>query len=651
VDELGRSWDEKVRLSLPDEDVFVIDANGSPPAQLAGPTGFYPGVGTVLFNMTVNPVNGKVYVSNTEAKNEQRFEGPGVFAGHSVRGRFSESRITVLAGTTVTARHLNKHVIYESCCVANPSENDRSLAMPVGMAVSSDGAQLYVAAFGSSKIGVFNTAALENDSFVPSAADHIQLSGGGPSGLVLDEARGRIYALTRFNNAISIIDTQQRQEIGSAPLHNPEPTSVTAGRRFLYDARRTSTHGDSSCASCHVFGDFDSLAWDLGDPDGDVVSNPNERISSAGPETTFHPMKGPMTTQSLRGMANHGPMHWRGDRTGGSGTYPLNAPNAQPDTGSFNEEAAFKKFNPAFAGLLGNSGMLTEQELQAFTDFILQNTYPPNPIRSLDNQLSPDEAVGREVYNTSLSPTKTCQTCHVVDPNGNRAFDVARPGFFGSAGLTVQGESQGQSMKVPHFRNMYQKVGMFGMGPQPVNHPLGTPFMGDQVRGFGYAHDGAVDTLDSVLAFPGFSFNKTPQQLRQIAQFLMAMDAEMAPVVGQQITLTSGNGGVVGSRIDLLEARAAAGECDLIAKALQGSARAGYLYLNDGTYQPDRATALPLTSAALRSLAPQQGTELTFTCTPPGSGFRMGLDRDQDQFLDGDEVAGGTDPADPSSHP
>ena len=25
-----------------------------------------------------------------------------------------------------------------------------------------------------------------------------------------------------------------------------------------------------------------------------------------------------MTTQSLRGMANHGPMHWRGDRTGGN---------------------------------------------------------------------------------------------------------------------------------------------------------------------------------------------------------------------------------------------------------------------------------------------------------------------------------------------
>jgi hypothetical protein len=31
--------------------------------------------------------------------------------------------------------------------------------------------------------------------------------------------------------------------------------------------------------------------------------------------TGFHPMKGPMTTQSLRGMLHSGPMHGCGDRT------------------------------------------------------------------------------------------------------------------------------------------------------------------------------------------------------------------------------------------------------------------------------------------------------------------------------------------------
>jgi hypothetical protein len=42
---------------------------------------------------------------------------------------------------------------------------------------------------------------------------------------------------------------------------------------------------------------------------------------------------------------------------------------------------------------------------------------------------------------------------------------------------------------------------------------------------------------------------------------------------------------------------------------------------------------------------------LTFTCTPPGSGVRIGLDRDMDGFMDGDEIAAGSDPANPLSTP
>ena len=100
-----------------------------------------------------------------------------------------------------------------------------------------------------------------------------------------------------------------------------------------------------------------------------------------------------MTTQSLRGMANAGPMHWRGDRTGGN------------DAGSsLDEDAAFKKFNVAFGGLLGRSKPLTGSEMQAFTDFILQATYPPNPIRGLDNSLTSDQQVGRNLF---VSSTKT----------------------------------------------------------------------------------------------------------------------------------------------------------------------------------------------------------------------------------------------------
>jgi len=44
-----------VKFSLPDKDVFVIDAMADPPAQLGGAAGFYAGVGTILFNMIGTP--------------------------------------------------------------------------------------------------------------------------------------------------------------------------------------------------------------------------------------------------------------------------------------------------------------------------------------------------------------------------------------------------------------------------------------------------------------------------------------------------------------------------------------------------------------------------------------------------------------------
>lgn len=678
VDELGRTWDTKVRFALPDRDVFTIDATTTPP-QLLGGANVWSGVGTVLFNMAVNPVNGAVYVTNTEAFNEVRFEGAGLRLGGrpTVRGHLHESRITVLtAGGGVAPRHLNKHIDYSTCCAALPNaENAKSLAQPLGMAVSADGGRLFVAAFGSSKIGVFNTAALEADTFAPDAANQIRVSGGGPTGLVLDEPAGRMYVFTRFDNGISIIDLAARRETAHLRMFNPEPASIVRGRPFLYDAALSSSRGDSACGSCHVFGDFDSLAWDLGNPDETTLRNPGPFrlgpfIPGIDPSLSnphFRALKGPMTTQSLRGMANHGPMHWRGDRTGGN-----DAVSVQPDGGAFNEDAAFKKFNPAFVGLLGRSAELAPEQMQRFTDFILQITYPPNPIRALDNSLTPAEAAGRRFFFGRRSDTFfNCNGCHVTDPNGNRAFGVAAPGFFGTDGR-YSFESEPQFFKIPHLRNMYQKVGMFGMAQASFFRPENNGFMGDQVRGFGFAHDGSVDTLfrfhgaavfrQTVTNPGGFPFLSPNDPLapivnpigiaqrRQVEQFMFAFDTNLAPVVGQQTTLNAVNAAVVGSRIDLLRARADLGECDLVAHAQFGGEETGFLYLRGhGAFTRDRAGLPAVADASLRASA--HAGPVTYTCTPPGSGVRIGLDRDSDGWRDGDERAAGTNPADAASHP
>jgi DNA-binding beta-propeller fold protein YncE len=506
VDPIGRTWDDKVRFDLPDKDVFAINAMSNPPAQLPGSNGFFKHVGTILYNMVVNPVNGKVYVANTDAQNDKRFEGPGTFAGETLRGHLHESRITVLSsGGGVAPRHLNKHINYSACCAPLPNnENKKSLATPTGMAVTSNGATLYVAAFGSSKVGVFKTAKLENDSFVPSASDHITVSGGGPSGMVLDEARQRLYVLTRFDNSISIINTSLKKETAHVPMYNPESASITNGRRFLYDASFSSSHGDSSCSSCHVFGDFDSLAWDLGNPDGSVQINEGPFVlkpSDFGFSDDFHPMKGPMTTQSLRGLANHGAMHWRGDRTGGD-----DSPSVQPDGGIFDEVTAFNEFNVAFTGLLGRSAPIPAADMQAFTDFALQITYPPNPLRALDNSLTAQQETGRDFFfNSPSEPGEfTCTRCHILEPTANAEFGVDIPGLFGTNGLR-NFDAAAEGMKIPHMRNLYQKVGMFGFPESPLFNSIDHEHQGDQVRGFGFLHDGSEDTLFRFHTNIGFS--------------------------------------------------------------------------------------------------------------------------------------------------
>ncbi len=651
----GRNWNNAVRFSLPDQDVFVIDAMANPPAQLAGSAGFYTGVGTILFNMAVNPANGKVYVSNFESRNEFRFEGPGIYAaqfgGTTVQGHLAESRITVLAGSNVLPRHLNKHIDYD-VRPAPPGVKDHSLATPLDLAITSDGQTLYVAAFGSSKVGVFNTAALENDTFVPNQANYISVSGGGPAGLALHEGLQRLYVLTRFDNGIAIVDTSTRTEVDHVSLYNPEPPSVVNGRRFLYDAFYTSSNGEAACASCHIFADLDSLAWDLGNPDDETQTNPLPvKLAAFIPSGTFrdfHPMKGPMTTQTLRGLANHGAMHWRGDRNGGS---------SQP----FSADLAFKAFNGAFPGLLGRTSQLTPAEMQAFTDFILQVKLPPNPIRNLDNSLTPSQQNGHSFF---FGPRRsdginfgadgadnalghTCNGCHVT----NRS-----QGFFGTDGK-ASFENEPQVIKIAHLRNLYQKVGMFGMAAVPFFNAGDNGHKGDQIRGFGFLHDGSVDTLFRFLNATvfnnqnGVGFDGGDQQRRDVEQFLLAFDTDLYPIVGQQVTLTSTNAAQVNPRIDLLIQRAAAGETDLVVKGRYNGQLRGWYRTAAGTFQPDRAGEAAWTDSALRTVAATPGQELTYTAVPLGSAVRLGVDRDEDTFFDRDELDAGSDPADPNSTP
>ena len=615
-DELNRDWSDVIRLDLPDYDVFALDALSTPPRQ----TAVYPHVGTVLFNLAVNPRNQKIYVANTDAHNEVRFEGsrePGSEIS-TVQGHLHETRITVIDPESgeVLPRHLNKHIDYKKHS-ASERDRERSLSMPVGLAVTADGKTLYVAAKGSDRIAVYNAGKLEKDASWRLTRKPVDLPGAGPAGLALDEPRSRLYVLGRFDNTLSVVDTRDNRIVERIALFNPEPPEVRNGRPFFYNARLTSGNGESSCASCHISGDKDELAWDLGDPNDGMLDNPATVLGPLKGDPRYHPMKGPMLTQTMRGIANHGPLHWRGDRTAG------NDPGGNP----YDTEGAMMKFNVAFVSLMGRETMLPHAEMQALTDFSLRITPPPNPIRALDDSLTPAQAEGKRLFETAraLPGGATCSMCHPVD---------RKRGLYGTSGV-ISFVIGGRLFKVPSHRNTYERVGMFGRAPS--NTLLRDPdHMGPQIRGYGFTHDGGADTVLRFVSYPAFRWQNGDRDRRAVEQYLFAFESNMKPVVGQQVTLARNSDAAAGERAALLIQRALAGDADLVAYGVMDSRQRGFLLMPDGSFQGDRQSEPPVTVTDLLDLSANGMQYLTLTAVPPGSGMRIALDRNGDGVWNSD---------------
>ncbi|WP_062260657.1 hypothetical protein [Endozoicomonas arenosclerae] len=771
----GWDFSNGVRLNLPDKDVFAIDADS------LQETDNYKTVGTTLFNMVVHPSSGNVYVSNTESNNATRFEGPGTwlrnvidndyrgFAPYdrikdkptTVQGNIAQSRITVIKPDgTVTPVHLNPHIDYSKLKQGN--DKSRSLATPTQMAINSDGDRLYVTALGSNKIAAYDIDQLNTGSSQSAQSNVRYITvDGGPSGLLLNS--DYIYAITRFDNRVVVLNADTGAEIQRVAMYNPEPQNVQAGRFMLYDAHRSSSNGEASCASCHVFGDTDHLSWNLGNPDAANAWNPldHETLNIARLDCSvanggvlgqdgeackilpsvngqgdpnvknfdgqtvddnlaqFAALKGPMATQTMRGMSTHGALHWRGDRANG---FFSNASNIN------DERTSFRNFIVAFEGLLGLDVNLENAEsldaearalasdMDKFADFMLAVQLPPNPIRPLDGTFSNSAQQGKLFFmgdapgrsrsdglanDSTLNNAQfgnrpdgvSCEGCHTFEPEN---------GFFGADGKVAHG-GEIQILKVPHFRNLYTRVGMFGLPDRRGFLPSTTNDLADrdQIRGFGFLHDGATDTLFNFLkggvfddgatdcsnvdtglsdnldaAKHGCQFNfgnvgiPNDAVRQSLVDFLMESDSDLAPVVAQQITLSSDSLAGNLDRVNLLIARSKAPfkskvmsdvlnrgganhtltECELVAHGRVENELRSYL-LENGSFTPDRTGEDALSESNFLDLARREGNSLTFTCVPPGSGEQMALDRDLDGFLNRDEIVADKNPADASSFP
>ena len=671
-DEAGQVWSNCVPFLLPDHDLFVINQ-----ATLGVTTVDH--LGTTLFEVSVNP-NGKIYVPNTDARNNVRFELPPPFPPTSptsgVRGHVVDNQLSIVdpgAGNSVTILDLNTHIDRYSDPATNLAERQASISQPGMMVWNSAGTTGYLTAIGSRKLFRVDGACVSGGCiFGPSRAIPSAVEvGEGPSGVAYDEPNDTLFVLNRFSNKIASVRASSMTRVGEVALHDPSSQTVKDGRRLLYDGIDTSGHGDAACSSCHISGDKDDLAWDLGDPTGNlasygtpgdnvrfIVPNPNTNqpaeCPSPGPPCASHvgfdPQKGPMATQTLRSMVE--PLHWRGDR------------------GTMNE------FNKAFVGLLGkeNTGTpsapagLSVSQMELYRQFALNMHMPPNPYRNVDDTLpnmtvtiqgnpagstpfSGNPAAGETLFLTRRSDANSaCVACHAL-PFGTAGGKLGgiNPGDPSTARAALfngnADESPHSDIKVPHLRNMQDKFGpRFGNLMSPTDRPA------DQKSGFGFVHDGSIPDLGTFLSFSVFSL--TAQNVRDLTLFLVHFPTEIKPAVGRNLTLPAGNPPTgTASQEALLAMLVTFGNfldanrhCELVASTRKNGHLKTY-YLNGGIgagglWTTDAMGAPQVTTTALR-----QGAEgpITFLCSPLGSGIRLGADRDLDARLNADDCAPGDD--------
>jgi hypothetical protein len=130
--------------------------------------------------------------------------------------------------------------------------------------------------------------------------------------------------------------------------------------------------------------------------------------------------------------------------------------------------------------------------------------------------------------------------------------------------------------------------------------------------------------------------------MSKIVPFLMAMDTGTAPTVGMQITIDQSNAtnAAAIADLDLLIARAIAGDIDLVAHGSVSGAPAALLYSTAGANFVGNVTGFAArTKTQLLSLAQAGNAAMTYMGVPPGAGQRIARDRDLDSLLDGDEAS------------
>ncbi len=417
----------------------------------------------------------------------------------------------------------------------------------------------------------------------------------GPRGLAKRNATGHLFALNKLSDTLSVVSVNSGAVLAEVPVssHDPMPAAQREGRGKFYDAR-LSGNGTVSCGACHPDADNDGIAWDLGDPGGEMLTLIGYGYSIGEPwpvDRPAHPMKGPMVTQSLRGIRDTAPFHWRGDRQ------------------------RIQDFNGSFANLQSGS-LLSETEMDHVAGYIESLRNHPNPNRNPDNSLKPivaggDPARGRQHF----EQLNVCSKCHTGPRGTNHVLDEF-------TGVLTQ-----QPVKNATLEHSYKKV-------------FFSPQAATSLSGFGFTHDGSGSRLPRGHEYDQDRFRLYENAERDVTAYVLSFETDTPPAAAESLTVTRTASAPAEDPLAfrmLMETQAAAGHCDLLIEGIIGGRRRSFLFdPAAGLYASDsQSPPLQNFAALLRELRSDES--LTLHGVTAGSGRRRALDQDGDGILNADE--------------
>jgi hypothetical protein len=588
---------------LPDDDLFRIDIHGPTPIVAS----VLRGAGTLLTAHQRNPITKQYWVLNVEELNAAHHTEP------EHKGIFAENRVTI-ANDIALPQPAPSFVVANlvsldgsSAAVAplhipgSTAPVDKPASFPFGLDFLPSTGYAFVVSSTGDILRILDAQG--------TTLRNVELPAGSiPRGVRLS-ADGTFLAVYAWGLNKVFLYGVGSLFFGSsaAPITtfdlgvDPTPPAVKHGRELWYDADNSS--GTVTCNTCHPRGAADGLGWDLGDP-------PLDR-------------KDTMVTQSLLGIEETFPYHWRGERT-------------------------LRQFNPAFKGLLGGNE-LSESDFDDFQAFVFSLSPPANPRQSLDRVLNSNSVVryanptggqvvgsgpaGQEAFEdvpdslVGFLPV-SCAQCH--------GGEVGTEGFITQDNATRLPTNGG--LDVTHLRQMQHKF----FQPKVTINPGPTQFQLPR-SGFGFSQDGSDNDIQDFLNpgtfFPQFGTpNPTPAQLlhqlqllADAATFCLQFDQGIAPRAHAGTMVDSGTSALAGN----LMSQANLGWIDVVVigriRANVNAPFTPFAALFDPSTNSFRNASNQLSSYAdLLNLHAATNLQALVLGLPPGNGVRFAFDPDDD---------------------